>query len=55
MSHRAKNILIAFLLLVIAFLFYVLYDLSYGRYCKPIVKEWQPPQKSQTPQTDLNK
>jgi hypothetical protein len=39
MSHKAKNILIAFLFGVIALLFWMLYVQSYGSYCKPIVRE----------------
>jgi hypothetical protein len=50
MSHTAKNILIVFLLIVIAFLFYLLFATSYGRYCSPIIKDLKPPQKSENPQ-----
>lgn len=45
MQSRAKNIIILFLLAIIAFLLWVLYDLSYGRYCRPIIREPQYPGK----------
>lgn len=39
MSHQVKNIIILFLILLIAFLAWTVFDLSYGRYCTPIIKE----------------
>lgn len=45
MSHKSKNILIAILLLVIVFLCWMLFDLNYGRYCKPIIREVKYPLK----------
>lgn len=39
MNNKAKNILIIFLLLIITVLLWMLFDLSYGRYCKPIIRE----------------
>ena len=39
MGHKEKNILIVFLLIIIAALLFMLYGMSYGRYCVPIVKE----------------
>lgn len=45
MSHKAKNILIAILFLVIVCLLWMLYELNYGRYCKPIIREVKYPVK----------
>ncbi len=39
MSDKAKNILIAFLLLIIVCLLLMLFFLNYGSYCKPIIRE----------------
>lgn len=39
MSNKAKNILIAFLLLIIVCLLLMLFFLNYGSYCKPIIRE----------------
>jgi hypothetical protein len=43
MSHKAKNIIILFLLLIVGFLLWTLFDMSYGRYCTPIIKNQKIP------------
>jgi hypothetical protein len=45
MNNKAKNILIVILLLIIVCLTWMLFELSYGRYCKPIIREVKYPKK----------
>lgn len=48
MSNKAKNILIVILFFVIVCLLWMLFDLNYGRYCTPIVKEVKYPVNADT-------
>ena len=49
MSNKAKNIVIVFLLLIIVWLTWMLMVQSYGRYCRPIIKEEKYPGKMEVP------